>query len=64
MDGYDPSLNEYMRKYVSIPVRIYWDISSAAIAGTMAKFQIPALITYRGHCISSTAVLSGNDTNP
>ena len=32
------------------------------IAGTMAKFQIPAL-TYKGHCIRDTAVPSANYAN-
>jgi len=32
------------------------------IAGTMSKFQIPAL-TYKGHCIRDTAVPSANYAN-
>ena len=37
--------------------------SRRAITGTLAKFQLPAL-TYRGHCISSTAMPSANDATP
>ena len=34
--------------------------SREAITGTINKLQIPAL-TYKGHCISSTAMPSAND---
>ena len=37
--------------------------SGRAIAGTMAKFQIPTL-TSRGHCINGTAAPSANDATP